>query len=114
MGSEWLRTCAPAGTVPAGTGPPVRLVRFPHAGGAASAFVSFARLLTPACAVLGVQYPGRLNDHLDAVGRTVTAALAAPARQPTYAGFPAAGSVSRAETSVAPGGASTGPGGPWR
>ncbi|MBD0707529.1 MULTISPECIES: thioesterase II family protein [unclassified Streptomyces] len=59
MGSEWLRTYAQAGERPGGPGPGVRLVCFPHAGGAASAYVRLARLLGPECQVLSVQYPGR-------------------------------------------------------
>ncbi|MFF1724339.1 thioesterase II family protein [Streptomyces sviceus] len=59
MGSEWFRTYAPAGERPGGPSPGVRLVCFPHAGGAASAYVRLARLLAPGCEVLSVQYPGR-------------------------------------------------------
>ncbi|MFB0619437.1 thioesterase II family protein [Streptomyces sp. AGS-58] len=61
MGSEWFRTYAPAGARSGdrGPGPGVRLVCFPHAGGAASAYVRLARLLGPECEVLSVQYPGR-------------------------------------------------------
>ncbi|MBN3932646.1 thioesterase [Streptomyces verrucosisporus] len=287
LGSEWFRTYAPAGLASGGTGPRVRLVCFPHAGGSASAFVPFARLLAPVCEVLSVQYPGRqdrrrqepvpdvgrlagtiaeevtrhvpepyaffghsmgaivayetarrlraggepapvrlflsgrgapsaepsphdglrtdgeliataarlggtapdllddsevrdmvlpalradyraladyrwvpgprldvpftvlvgdsdpvvtvaeaaawegftasgtefrvfagghfyLNDHIDAVGRTITAALAAPGRQPAHAGFPSAGGGARTGSSAAPGDVPSGPGGPWQ
>ncbi|WP_405920805.1 thioesterase II family protein [Streptomyces longwoodensis] len=58
MSSEWFRTYAPVEERP-GAGPGVRLVCFPHAGGAASAYVRLARLLAPGCQVLSVQYPGR-------------------------------------------------------
>ncbi|WP_234025150.1 alpha/beta fold hydrolase [Streptomyces sp. MspMP-M5] len=38
-----------------------RLICFPHAGGAASAYVPLSRALPPAVRVLAVQYPGRQN-----------------------------------------------------
>lgn len=38
---------------------PLRLVCFPHAGGAAGFYYSFSRALSPAVEVLAVQYPGR-------------------------------------------------------
>ncbi len=61
VSSEWFRTYAPAGAGPGapGSGPGVRLVCFPHAGGAASSYVRLARLLAPDCEVVSVQYPGR-------------------------------------------------------
>ncbi|MBV7699711.1 thioesterase II family protein [Streptomyces sp. TRM70350] len=59
MGSEWLRRFAPptAGRNPAADAP--RLFCFPHAGGAASAFLPLARVLAPTLDVLAAQYPGR-------------------------------------------------------
>ncbi|MGX1885133.1 thioesterase II family protein [Streptomyces sp. NPDC055287] len=53
MGEEWFRRYSPAAQHE------VRLVCFPHAGGAASSFVSLSRKLSPAVEVLAVQYPGR-------------------------------------------------------
>ncbi|MFD6906878.1 thioesterase II family protein [Streptomyces sp. NPDC060077] len=41
--------------------PHVRLVCFPHAGGAASAYRDWGRLLPPGVDLLAVQYPGRQN-----------------------------------------------------
>ncbi|MEV4918420.1 alpha/beta fold hydrolase [Streptomyces tirandamycinicus] len=41
--------------------PHVRLVCFPHAGGAASAYREWGRLLPPGVDLLAVQYPGRQN-----------------------------------------------------
>ncbi|MEV5986259.1 alpha/beta fold hydrolase [Streptomyces sp. NPDC052051] len=52
-GHLWLRRFQPSDT------PTVRLVCFPHAGGAASYFLPVARALAPEVDVLAVQYPGR-------------------------------------------------------
>ncbi|MFD5202970.1 thioesterase II family protein [Streptomyces sp. NPDC058375] len=41
----------------------VRLVCFPHAGGAVTSFTGLARALAPDVEVLGVQYPGRQDRH---------------------------------------------------
>ncbi|MFI1968795.1 thioesterase II family protein [Streptomyces cinnamoneus] len=43
-----------------------RLVCFPHAGGAASYYVPYARALSPEVDVLAVQYPGRQNRYSEA------------------------------------------------
>ncbi len=51
--STWLRRFHQS------PGAPVRLVCFPHAGGAASYFFRLSKLLSPTVDVLGVQYPGR-------------------------------------------------------
>ncbi|MEU2952959.1 alpha/beta fold hydrolase [Streptomyces xanthochromogenes] len=51
--SAWFRTFAPR---PAAA---LRLICFPHAGGAASAFRGWAELLPPSVEVTAVQYPGR-------------------------------------------------------
>ena len=56
--SPWLRVPR---SVPA---PRVRLVCFPHAGGAASAFGTWANRLPGDIEVAGVQYPGR-QDRID-------------------------------------------------
>ncbi|MFF4160565.1 thioesterase II family protein [Streptomyces sp. NPDC001678] len=57
MGSDWFRRYGQAPQ----DGP--RLVCFPHAGGAASAFVPLSRALAPAVDVVAVQYPGRQDRH---------------------------------------------------
>ncbi|MCX4766486.1 alpha/beta fold hydrolase [Streptomyces sp. NBC_01275] len=49
----WLRRFTPAPEATA------RLVCFPHAGGAASAYVHLSRALAPSVEVVAVQYPGR-------------------------------------------------------
>ncbi|MEU3984597.1 alpha/beta fold hydrolase [Streptomyces sp. NPDC026672] len=59
MGSDWFRTYTSAEGRPVGPGTAARLVCFPHAGGAASAYVRLARRLAPDVEVLSVQYPGR-------------------------------------------------------
>ncbi|NBE54953.1 thioesterase II family protein [Streptomyces boluensis] len=59
MSSPWLRRFAPK----PGAGP--RLVCFPHAGGAASAFVPLSRALAPDIDVLAVQYPARQDRRLE-------------------------------------------------
>ncbi|WP_282697073.1 alpha/beta fold hydrolase [Streptomyces sp. CC208A] len=53
MKSEWFRCYVPASENAA------RLICFPHAGGAASAYVTLARALAPDIEVVSVQYPGR-------------------------------------------------------
>ncbi|MDT0452828.1 thioesterase II family protein [Streptomyces hesseae] len=57
MGSDWFRRYGQAPQ----DGP--RLVCFPHAGGAASAFVPLSRTLGAAVDVVAVQYPGRQDRH---------------------------------------------------
>ncbi|WP_159050708.1 alpha-hydroxy-acid oxidizing protein [Streptomyces sp. IMTB 1903] len=51
--SRWLRTYHPRGSAAA------RLVCFPHAGGAANAFVALSAALPEDVELLAVQYPGR-------------------------------------------------------
>ncbi|WP_431039380.1 thioesterase II family protein [Streptomyces sp. P6-2-1] len=53
----WLRRFSES---PAGAPP---LICFPHAGGAASSFVSLSRALAPHAEVLAVQYPGRQDRY---------------------------------------------------
>jgi surfactin synthase thioesterase subunit len=43
----------------------LQLICFPHAGGAASAYLGLSRALTPGIDVLAVQYPGRQDRHLE-------------------------------------------------
>ncbi|MEV4437387.1 alpha/beta fold hydrolase [Streptomyces sp. NPDC049555] len=70
---------------------------FPHAGGAASAYVALSRALAPAVDVLAVQYPGRQDRHqepaVDDIGRLadrlaqeVTAAVAGDGRPYAFFG----------------------------
>jgi surfactin synthase thioesterase subunit len=67
LSSDWARQfhCADAGAP--------RLVCFPHAGGAASAFFRLSAELSPAVEVLAVQYPGRQDRRyeplIDDIGR---------------------------------------------
>ncbi|MFI9405168.1 thioesterase II family protein [Nocardia sp. NPDC052316] len=46
---------------------PVRLVCFPHAGGAASSFFTLAKALSPRVEVVAIQYPGRQNRRNEPV-----------------------------------------------
>ncbi|MFG2822965.1 thioesterase II family protein [Kitasatospora sp. NPDC048365] len=55
--SPWLRTFLPR------PGAAVRLVCFPHAGGAASSFRALAGLLPPEIELTAVQYPGRQDRY---------------------------------------------------
>ncbi|GLY35089.1 thioesterase [Amycolatopsis sp. NBRC 101858] len=57
--TRWLKRFHPAAP-----GAP-RLVCFPHAGGAASAFHPLSAVLAPAVDVLAVQYPGRQERHAE-------------------------------------------------
>ncbi|MFF4601820.1 thioesterase II family protein [Streptomyces sp. NPDC001339] len=58
--SRWIRRMAVTGSGD------VRLVCFPHAGGAVSFFTGLARALAPDVEVLGVQYPGRQDRRREA------------------------------------------------
>lgn len=55
---QWIRNFQP------GTGG-TALVCFPHAGGSASYFFPWARMLAPAAQVWAVQYPGRQDRRLE-------------------------------------------------
>ncbi|WKX69509.1 thioesterase II family protein [Streptomyces sp. XD-27] len=59
LSSRWLRTLHAAGR------PRVRLVCFPHAGGAAGFFRDWPRWLAPDIELLAVRYPGREDRILD-------------------------------------------------
>ncbi|MBA9050692.1 MULTISPECIES: thioesterase II family protein [Streptomyces] len=74
----WLRRFGPPGEGA------MRLVCFPHAGGAASSYRSLARALGPEAEVLAVQYPGRQDrrheppvPRLDELADRITGVLAA-------------------------------------
>ncbi|MFI5621157.1 thioesterase II family protein [Streptomyces sp. NPDC051567] len=71
MASDWFRRFGPASEGE------TRLLCFPHAGGAASAFLALSQELTPEFDVRSVQYPGRqdrrMEPALDDIGRLVTA-----------------------------------------
>lgn len=67
----------------------VRLVCFPHAGGAATWYFRMSRVLTPATEVVAVQYPGRQDrraepcvDDLGELADLVTAELLAETDRP--------------------------------
>ncbi|ANW16850.1 thioesterase II family protein [Streptomyces clavuligerus] len=55
----WLRNYSPA------PGADIRLVCFPHAGGAASAYHPMAKALSPSVDVSAVQYPGRQDRRTE-------------------------------------------------
>ncbi|MBG0856964.1 thioesterase [Streptomyces spinoverrucosus] len=59
MGSEWLRRFAPSAAEQRAADDAPQLICFPHAGGAASAYLPLARALGPTLDVLAAQYPGR-------------------------------------------------------
>ncbi|MBE4734231.1 MULTISPECIES: thioesterase II family protein [Streptomyces] len=59
MAGEWLRRFHPQDPAPRLGSEALRLICFPHAGGAASAFLPLARALAPAVEVVAAQYPGR-------------------------------------------------------
>ncbi|MER5852447.1 alpha/beta fold hydrolase [Streptomyces sp. NPDC002012] len=88
LAESWLRRFGPA------TEGALRLVCFPHAGGGASSFHSFARALGPQVEVLAVQYPGRQDRRhepplprlSELADRTAQALLASPGGAP-YALF---------------------------
>ncbi|MGW0395758.1 thioesterase II family protein [Streptomyces sp. NPDC003042] len=71
MASDWFRRFGPA------PDSDTRLICFPHAGGAASAYLALSQELTPEFDVVSVQYPGRqdrrMEPALDDIGRLVTA-----------------------------------------
>ncbi|BBG02543.1 MULTISPECIES: thioesterase II family protein [Pseudonocardia] len=75
---RWLRCVAPLPTAR------IRLVCFPHAGGAASGYATWPARMAPFAEVLAVQYPGREERHdepfaagVDELADGVAAALAA-------------------------------------
>ncbi|MFE2556374.1 thioesterase II family protein [Streptomyces sp. NPDC055103] len=81
MNGEWFRSFAPA------AGDAARLICFPHAGGAASAYFALARALAPHVEVVAVQYPGRHDRRrepavtdLRLLAGLVTEALGVPDR----------------------------------
>ncbi len=63
----WIRRFDPAPDAP------TRLVCLPHAGGAASYFVGFAKALSPGVDVIAVQYPGRQDRRMEPFVETVPA-----------------------------------------
>ncbi|MFJ8035274.1 thioesterase II family protein [Streptomyces sp. NPDC096032] len=85
--SRWLRRFGSA------EGGELQLVCFPHAGGAASAYVGLSRALAPDIDVVSVQYPGRQDRRLEPaltslphLARAVAEELARAPRRP-YAFF---------------------------
>ncbi|WP_367044711.1 alpha/beta fold hydrolase [Streptomyces sp. Je 1-332] len=66
MESRWLRRFTQTSDAE------LRLVCFPHAGGAATAYVPLSRALAPAVDVLAVQYPGRQERRLEAPAASLT------------------------------------------
>ncbi|MCX5199592.1 alpha/beta fold hydrolase [Streptomyces sp. NBC_00249] len=71
MASDWFRRFGPA------PDSDTRLICFPHAGGAASAYLALSQELTPEFDVVSVQYPGRqdrrMEPAVDDIGRLVGA-----------------------------------------
>ncbi|AEW95933.1 MULTISPECIES: thioesterase II family protein [Streptomycetaceae] len=61
----WIRRFHPAPEAAA------TLVCFPHAGGSASAYFPFSKLLSPGVEVLAVQYPGRQDRRWEPPARSV-------------------------------------------
>lgn len=88
MERTWFRRFAPPGDGG------VRLICFPHAGGAASYYAPLARSLAPGVEALGVQYPGRqdrrsepgVEDIVELADR-VARALLTPEPDRPYAFF---------------------------
>ncbi|NUQ95991.1 MAG: thioesterase [Streptomyces sp.] len=66
----WLRRYRPIAD------PALRLVCLPHAGGSASAFLPFTRLLPESVEVLAVQYPGRQDRRMEPFVDTVDGLVA--------------------------------------
>ncbi|OQS13374.1 hypothetical protein B0T36_19915 [Nocardia donostiensis] len=79
MSEEWVRTWA------ARPDARVRLVCFPHAGGAAGFFAPWAAAISPLIEVCAVQYPGRADrlaeECVQEMGQLVTAVAAALATE---------------------------------
>lgn len=77
MAGEWLRRFHPQDPAQRLGSEAPRLICFPHAGGAASAFLPLARALAPAVEVLAAQYPGRQDRRseqpVDDMGRLADA-----------------------------------------
>ncbi|WP_026410865.1 thioesterase II family protein [Actinomadura oligospora] len=67
MGLSWIRAFRPR---PAAR---LRLICFPNAGGAASAFRDWPDLLPPSVELLAVQYPGRQDRYAEPLVRDLTA-----------------------------------------
>nr|SCO70311.1 Type II thioesterase [Streptomyces argillaceus] len=63
--SRWLRRFAGAEGGGGGESGRLQLVCFPHAGGAASAYLGLTRALAPDIDVVAVQYPGRQERRLE-------------------------------------------------
>lgn len=63
----------------------LRLVCFPHAGGAASAYLGLARALAPDIDVLAVQYPGRQDRRLEPALTSLTHLARAVAEELAHA-----------------------------
>ncbi|MEU3188699.1 alpha/beta fold hydrolase [Streptomyces sp. NPDC006923] len=70
MDSKWFRRYVR--TEPGDAARP-RLICFPHAGGAASAYAGLARLLSPHLDVVAVQYPGRQDRRRETPAPGITA-----------------------------------------
>ncbi|MFE1545968.1 thioesterase II family protein [Streptomyces sp. NPDC058718] len=70
MDVTWLRRFG--GTPQEGPARRVRLVCFPHAGGAATSFLPLSRFLGPAVDVVSVQYPGRQDRYREQPVESVT------------------------------------------
>ncbi len=74
----WLRRYRPVAE------PSARLVCFPHAGGSASAFLPFSKLMPDTVEVVAVQYPGRQDRYAEPLIDSVDelAAHVAPLLEP--------------------------------
>ncbi|MDX3853678.1 thioesterase II family protein [Streptomyces sp. AK02-01A] len=70
MDSKWFRRY---GRTDPGDSARPRLICFPHAGGAASAYAGLARLLPPHLDVVAVQYPGRQDRRRETPAAGITA-----------------------------------------
>lgn len=69
MESNWFRRYA--GGTAEGAGGPL-LICFPHAGGAASAYIPLSKTLAPHVDVIAVQYPGRQDRRREAPAASLT------------------------------------------